>query len=464
MSPDRMVPDERSYLLGKRERPATPAENKDYARARRANGADIARDHDDDRHREDDDEPIAGEAWPDPIAEASFHGIAGRIVRMIEPHTEADPAALLVQFIVAAGAYIGRGPHVVADGAAHHANLFALVVGDSSKARKGTAWRRIEAIISRCHAPVPVLDGLSSGEGIKYAVRDPVSKSDKDGKIELVDDGANDKRALVVESEFASVLAAMERNGNTLSPALRGLWDSGSCRTLTKHDPITVTDAHVAIIGHITTDELRRKLTTTEMANGLANRILFVCARRSKLLPLGGGAMDSAELMRIVDFIEAAASIARTRDVVPLDDGARTMWCAEYEDLSAARFGLLGAITARAEAQVIRLALVYALLDRSATIGVDHLRAASALWSYSDASAKFIFGTATGDAAADTILRSLRSAGASGMTRNEIRDIFARNLSSAQVSQALDLLRRASLARCDRRETGGRPAEVWRAI
>ena len=39
----------------------------------------------------------------------------------------------------------------------------------------------------------------------------------------------------------------------------------------------------------------------------------------------------------------------------------------------AAKYGLLGAITARAEAQTIRLALVYALLDRAAQIDVIHL-------------------------------------------------------------------------------------------
>jgi len=413
-----------------------------------------------------DDHRAAGEdttPWPSPIGEAAYHGIAGRVVRLIEPHSEADPAALLVQFIVAAGAYIGRGPHLIADGAEHHANLFSVIVGDSSKSRKGTSWARIKGIMCHCHVPVPILDGLSSGEGLKFAVRDPVSKPDKAGNLEIVDDGAGDKRALVVETEFAQALAAMERNGNTLSPALRGLWDSGSCRTLTKNDPVVVTDAHVSVIGHITTDELRRKLTTTEMGNGLANRILFVCARRSKMLPLGGGVMEPANLLRVVDAVESAASLARTRATIPLDEDAKALWCEGYKKLSAARHGLLGAITARAEAQVLRIALIYALLDQGSAIGVDHLRAGLEVWRYADASARFIFGMATGDASADTILLSLQAAGASGMTRTEIRDVFARNLSSAQVALALDVLRRANLARCDRRDTGGRPVEVWRA-
>ena len=37
--------------------------------------------------------------------------------------------------------------------------------------------------------------------------------------------------------------------------------------------PAKATDAHISVIGHITTDELRRSLTRTEAANGFANRL-----------------------------------------------------------------------------------------------------------------------------------------------------------------------------------------------
>ncbi len=38
----------------------------------------------------------------------AYYGIAGEIVKTIEPHTEADPAALLIQIIVAFGVLVGR--------------------------------------------------------------------------------------------------------------------------------------------------------------------------------------------------------------------------------------------------------------------------------------------------------------------------------------------------------------------
>ena len=39
------------------------------------------------------------EPWPDAMGGAAMHGIAGEFVRMVDPVTEADPAAVLLQFL-----------------------------------------------------------------------------------------------------------------------------------------------------------------------------------------------------------------------------------------------------------------------------------------------------------------------------------------------------------------------------
>ena len=110
-----------------------------------------------------------------------------------------------------------------------------------------------------------------------------------------------------------------------------------------------------------------------------------------------------------------------------MTDAACSRWAAVYSALSAAQPGLLGAVTARAEAQVVRLALVYALLDGKSEMDEPHLKAALALWEYCEASAVRIFGDALGDPVADEINRALQQAGVGGMTRTAIRDLFGRN-------------------------------------
>jgi hypothetical protein len=50
------------------------------------------------------------------------------------------------------------------------------------------------------------------------------------------------------------------------------------------------------------------------------------------------------------------------------------------------------------------------------------------------------------------------------MTRNEFTDHFGRNKSSNEIGDALALLQQHGLARNELRPTGGRAAEVWKAM
>ena len=84
--------------------------------------------------------------WPT-MDQAAYYGLAGDVVRTIEPHSEADPVALLVQFLTMAGNVIGRAPHYRVESDRHGGNLFAVLVGESSKARKGTSASRVRAVV-----------------------------------------------------------------------------------------------------------------------------------------------------------------------------------------------------------------------------------------------------------------------------------------------------------------------------
>src|SRR5262249_25441213 len=113
------------------------------------------------------------------------------------------------------------------------------------------------------------------------------------------------------------------------------------------------------------------------------------------------------------------------------------------------------------EAQVVRLALLYALLDCSTHIREEHLHAALAIWDFVEQSARFIFGDSLGDPVADEILKALRR-NPTGMTRTEISGLFNRNRTAGQIGAALKLLQREGKIRCERVDDGkGRPAEIW---
>jgi hypothetical protein len=298
-------------------------------------------------------------------------------------------------------------------------------------------------------------------------VRDPIEKQEaiREGKkisgyqTVLVDAGVPDKRLLVVESELASTLRAMGRDGSTLSPLIRQGWDTGDLRVLTKNSPAKATGAHISIIGHITRDELLRFLSSTETANGFANRILWVCAKRSKLLP-EGGRINEVDFSAMIQRLTEAANAGQNAGELQRDEAAKEIWREVYPALSEGKMGMFGSATSRAEAQVLRLALAYAVLDRARLICADHLLAALAVWDYCEASARFIFGDSLGYPEADRIMEALR-ASAEGITRTQIRDLFARNRSEREVNAALTTLEECGLARMVSESTGGRPIERW---
>jgi hypothetical protein len=270
---------------------------------------------------------------------------------------------------------------------------------------------------------------------------------------------------MVIEPEFAGALSVMERHGNTLSPMIRLAWDGHVMRTMAKSSPnFKATNAHISIIGHITKDELRARLSKVNMANGFANRFLFVGVERSKELPFGGN-LDQRDIEWMGQ--ELGKAIATLGDGDPrrvyMGDDAREVWEKAYHELSAEKPGLHGAVTARSEAQVCRLAMIYALLDATTVINSDHLEAALATWEYCDASASIVFGDATGDPLTDTLMAELRAAGEHGLTRTAINQILSGHQSSERIDAALAALLEAAKVRCETTATKGRPVATWYA-
>lgn len=386
------------------------------------------------------------------LNDAALYGLAGKVVNTIFPHSEADKSALLLHFLAGYGNLIGRSAHCQVESTRHYGNLFVGCVGETAKGRKGTAWNRVRDVLARTDpswARDRIQSGLSSGEGLIAAVAGG-------------DDGAavTDKRLFVLQPELASTLKVMAREGNTLSPVIREAWDSGTMRTLVKRDPQHVEGAHVSIVGHTTSEELRRYLTATESANGFANRFLWARSSRSKALPEGGN-LGEPELDALAQMLRPAATFGRTADLLKRAAAARKLWADVYPELSDGQPGLLGAVTSRAEAQVLRLSLLYALLDCSSEIQLPHLTAALAAWDYCEKSARLIFGDALGDPVADTILSALRRAHEMGLTRSQISALFQRHLTRTSMDTALQFLGDKGLAHSESLETEGRSAEVW---
>jgi hypothetical protein len=124
------------------------------------------------------------------------------------------------------------------------------------------------------------------------------------------------------------------------------------------------------------------------------------------------------------------------------------------------RPALLGATTSRAAAQVLRMSVIYALLDGSEIVRPQHLRAAREVWRYCEDSARYVLGEAL-DPMAERLLVAIRNAGEDGLSGTEIRDMFGRHASINEINRALAQLEDAGLVVRVRVKTAGRPATRW---
>ncbi len=396
---------------------------------------------------------------PPPIpSNDAFQGKTG-VFKYIAKDTEADSMAMLVTFLVAFGNMVGRNAYYEVEATRHYPNLFAVIVGASSKARKGTSWaisKKILSLIDEQWTKQNIKSGLASGEGLKYAVRDAVKKLNKNGEEIIADNGIEDKRILIIETEFAATLTVANRTGNTLSTTIRDAWDSGDLCTLTKNDPIVSTNSHISVLAHITNYEILKMMSGVDAANGYANRFLWVYVKRGKLLPFGG--QIDWESIRDLKLEDSVLFGLEERSIT-MDYDAKEEWRKIYEELSIERYGLLGSISSRAEAQVIRLSLIYAILDCSPYIKAEHLRAAVAVWNYCAESIEYIFGDKFGDRTANVIYTKLLEC--KKLSATEIHKLFANNISKSDIDQAISGLLKFNKIRKYQEKSGGRPTTFF---
>lgn len=399
-----------------------------------------------------DPEPPQYDCTPIEIHADAFYGLAGHIVKSTAPYTEADPKAVLFNVLVGFGNVIGNASYAVVGAEHHPTNLYAVLVGPTSSGRKGSSWPPAREVFRRIDSEWVndrVRSGLSSGEGIIYHLRDA------DGK----DEGVSDKRLLAIEPEFSSMLKLMAREGNTLSGIIRQGYDGSVLSSLTKNSPMKATGAHLSLIGHTTKDELLRYLDATEKANGFANRFLWIGVRRSKLLPKGEPVPNQL-LDELAQKMRDAIDWAKAGRLIGRDPMAENLWAQVYEKLNEDRPGLSGAILSRAPAQILRLSVIYALMDKSPFIRVEHLKAAIAVWDASERSVLSIFGDRTGDPVADRIQDELKNR--DEMTRDDIINLFSRH-KTGEVDRALTMLEKIGRITREIAPTKGRPVTSYRS-
>ena len=403
---------------------------------------------------------------PPVLAKEGYHGILREVARIATAHSEASPVAIAANFIGTFSAMIGRASYqYIGDGLCHPRPFF-LITGRTGKARKGTAEFTVRKIFDAVEVKLGFVTlarhegGAGSGEGRGYAVRDI-----EEGNT----GGTDDKRLLLIEAEFAGLMANASRDKSTLSATIRTAWDGKTISPLVKNSMWAATDPHICLIGHITAPELIGKMSDVDALSGFLNRFIILHVARARLVPLPKPTSPE-DIDRVASIIAELVCFATNGDVtakntkrIDLSHAAMKFWCEEYPALTAEQDGIAGALLVRTEIYARMLAMVFALMDKSSLIEVVHIKAALAWVNYWKASVTYIFQTLSAKAeserlnenAAD-VLEFIRKN--SGCSRSAITTAFKHSkLSSIQMTGILNhlmnsappLIRQQQLARAD---------------
>lgn len=403
-----------------------------------------------------------------PVADpAMFRGVLGDIVNLVEPHTEADPVGILVSLLAAVGVIVGPGPHLKVGSTRHPLLIWPLLFGRTGSGRKGETWEaaRLFLLSSYPEASEFIASGLSSGEGLIERIRDPdTGDGDDEKRRKKSPGGTEDKRLLVVEPEFASVMARAKREGSTLAAVLRQTWDGRGVSVLNR-TALVASSSHVAIVGHVTPKEFRLRLAESDQAGGTYNRFLPVYVERSKRLPLPSEPHLVA-VSEIVERLKKAIVNARSVTRIDLSAESKAWWSDElYDELTSADDEDTAAteFSRRAAPYALRIAGLHAALEGRDGITPPDLAAAVALLRYSAASAEFVLQRQMRDPRVDRIRRGI-DASQDGLTRTEISKLFSRNVAAAALDELLVVLVDGGEYERIQVSTGGRPAHRYRRV
>lgn len=387
------------------------------------------------------------------VDQGMFIGVAGEIVQAADPTTEADPVGVYVSLLASVGVIIGTRPYVPVGNTRHPLLIWPLLFGRTGAGRKGEADQTARVFLAEASADYARLKvkGLTSGEGLIERIRDPADAEDT---------GSMDKRLIVMEPEFASVMARAKREGSTLGAVLRDAWEGGALSVMSRKAYGT-TLSHISISGHITPKEFREKLVGGEMSGGTFNRFMPIYVERSKKLPIPLG-VDEATVRRLARKLQYAMKQAAVVERIHLDEEAIILWSDElYDEFSEAddEDHLWTEFARRAAPYCLRIAGLHAALDGGRSlISKSDLAAAAVLARYSVASAKYVLSTHR-DPKYDRLMRALVATGPGGMSRSEVSALFSRKLKAAQLDELITEVARDGRFVLQKVETGGRPVE-----
>lgn len=332
------------------------------------------------------------------VSRDAFHGIAGQLATEVSEISGVSKEALLFQFLICFGIICEQKFYFPLGSKKISTANYLLILGSTGSSRKGTSFDNVKWFFDKYYVDFSTMKlktGVNSGEGLINCIRDKVTikELDKNGveKEIITDQGALSKIVLFLETEFARLLKAGRREGSTVTEIFRNAWDQMPLEINTSQRQIRASEYAISLIAHITPKEFKTLINETDSSNGYLNRFLFCLIGSASPRPFPS-AFEDANFNFIQKFQEVIKYIETTEyQKVILSDDAKILYEEYYTEFHYRNEDAFSELVTRAISHLIKLALIYAILDKSNKILPIHLKAAKAIIDHSESSIKSIF-------------------------------------------------------------------------
>ncbi|MDA0710554.1 MAG: DUF3987 domain-containing protein [bacterium] len=327
------------------------------------------------------------------LPDTVWRGVVATYRDMLERTTEAAEAYHLFTFLTCAGSMLGRRAFIEY-GLRLYGNLYVAIVGKTGESRKTTSLRHAERTLRLVDETWRILRGISSAEGLLSQIADPWEKLNGKGDV-IASGGTEDKRILVWLGELSSLLrkAKQDRVANII-PILTEAFDNPPDLHLpTKADPITVTEPFVSILAASTPSWLE-DLQDRDVLGGFGNRFAYILGGPKEPIPFPDPPSRLHQTRIVSHLAEVDAWLPNELEVT-LTGEARELWAEFYTRWNKLTWPdeLFSAIVQRIPDVALKIALLYAVLEKRTEVDAEILSAAIDAGGYAVASAQRIFTT-----------------------------------------------------------------------
>ena len=337
----------------------------------------------------------------DPLSydpEDAYYGVLGEFATRHRDQITLNLAAFYAMLLPAIGSLIGRQAVINVSRDRHYSNLFSAIVG-STGSGKGNCWNIVEHLLAKVDptSRARLHRDVASAPGLIGLVRDASARTE--GKRTIEDPGVPDKRCLLLFEEMDTLFVAMSRTGSTLAPVWNMAYDG---KTLESNGRLRekATDPHVSAVCHITDESFQQAVKQVSKglgcSNGLYNRFITVRAVKERTLSRGGEMPDVSDLVERIRDVIASLGPDSANEAVTITWHPSTykVWDEFVDALDGDHPFLTGlsGVAARLKPNTMRVAMLFAVLDRGREIMPPHLKAAQSFCLQCIDSSRDLFG------------------------------------------------------------------------